>query len=102
MTRFVRAAELSKVPEGGRWLAFVEGKGIVLFNVGGEIFALEDSCPHFGASLFAGKLEGSTVKCRAHGMRFDLRTGRMPGEGGLCATTYPVSIEGGVVHVGIE
>ena len=102
MSRFVRAAELSKVPEGGRWLAFVEGRTIALFNVGGEIYALDDSCPHQGASLFTGRFDGCVVTCRAHGMRFDVRTGRMPGVDGFGATTYPVSVTEGVIHVGIE
>jgi 3-phenylpropionate/trans-cinnamate dioxygenase ferredoxin subunit len=59
----------------------------VLFNVGGTIRAIENSCPHNGASLASGKLEGNLIQCPAHGLRFDLTTGRMPGAGGLCLTT---------------
>jgi 3-phenylpropionate/trans-cinnamate dioxygenase ferredoxin component len=102
MTRFVRVAAVSDVPSGGRRLVFVEGKSYVLFNVGGDVYALDDSCPHAGASLFSGKLDGAIVACRAHGLRFDVRTGRMHGVDGLCATTCPVEVVDGEIRIGIE
>jgi nitrite reductase/ring-hydroxylating ferredoxin subunit len=58
---------------------------IALFDLGGTLYASEDSCPHQGASLFGGKLSGRLIKCRAHGLRFDLATGCMPG-----VTEFPV------------
>lgn len=102
MSRYVRVAALSQVPVGGRWLVFVDGKGIVLFNLAGEVYALEDSCPHQGASLFSGKLEGPVVQCRAHGMRFDVRTGQMANGAGLCVKSYPVAIADGEIRLELD
>lgn len=101
MSRYVRVAALSDVPAGGRRLVFVAGQGIVLFNVAGEIHALEDSCPHQGASLFSGKLDGPVVTCRAHGLRFDVRTGAMAGAAGLCVKRFPVAIAEGEISLDV-
>lgn len=101
MSRYVRVAALSDVPAGGRKLVFVQGQGIVLFNVGGEVYALEDSCPHQGASLFSGKLDGPVVTCRAHGLRFDVRTGQMTGAAGLCVKHFPVAVTAGEISLDV-
>jgi 3-phenylpropionate/trans-cinnamate dioxygenase ferredoxin subunit len=37
--------------KGGRKLAFVGGRSIVLFNIEGTVHAIENSCPHNGSSL---------------------------------------------------
>jgi 3-phenylpropionate/trans-cinnamate dioxygenase ferredoxin subunit len=102
MIGYVRVAAVAQVPTGGRWLAFVDGRGIALFNVDGTVYALDDSCPHNGSSLVSGKLEGTVVTCRAHGLRFDVTTGRMRGVDGYCAKSYPVKVVEGDVLVGIE
>ncbi|MBW2421912.1 MAG: Rieske 2Fe-2S domain-containing protein, partial [Deltaproteobacteria bacterium] len=36
---------------------------------------MENRCPHAGDPLSEGIVEGSTVMCRAHGWKFDIRTG---------------------------
>ncbi len=98
MQNWVDAAAADAIAEGGRWFARREGREIALFRVGGRVWAIDDSCPHAGASLAGGKLDGMTVTCRAHGLRFDLATGCQRG-GALTARTYPVREEGGRVLV---
>ena len=61
----------AEIPSDRGRLVFADGRTIVLFKVDGAIHALDDSCPHAGSSLAAGKLEGAFVQCRAHGLRFD-------------------------------
>lgn len=78
----------------------VTGAGIVVVNLDGELYALEDRCSHEDFELSAGRVdpvEGS-VECVLHGARFDVRDGRA-----LCAPAYepvakfPVKVEGGSV-----
>ncbi|NLW96983.1 non-heme iron oxygenase ferredoxin subunit [Luteimonas wenzhouensis] len=78
----------------------VTGAGIVVVNLDGELYALEDRCSHEDFELSAGRVdpvEGS-VECVLHGARFDVRDGRA-----LCAPAYepvakfPVKVEGGGV-----
>ena len=102
MIRFVRVIASAEIPSDRGRLVFAEGKTIALYQVDGAICALDDSCPHAGSSLAAGELEGAFVQCRAHGLRFDVRTGRMRGVDGFCAKTYPVRVIDGEVAVGIE
>ncbi|MCY4522186.1 MAG: non-heme iron oxygenase ferredoxin subunit [Caldilineaceae bacterium] len=76
MNGFVKVATLTEVPEGYPHLVEVGLSRIALFNLGGEIHALEDMCTHDGGPLVEGDLiDGQEVQCPRHGARFDIRTG---------------------------
>lgn len=62
---------------GERRLWRHEARLIVLFNVGGKLYAVDDTCPRAGASLASGKLQGRMLQCPAHGLKFDLADGCM-------------------------
>ncbi|WP_321921225.1 Rieske (2Fe-2S) protein [Paraburkholderia guartelaensis] len=95
MTREVPVGMADELAPGQRKLVFVDGRSIVLFNIEGQMHAIDNSCPHNGASLASGPLEGCMLRCPAHGLRFDVRSGCMPGAGGLKLTTFPVrAVEG--------
>ena len=82
-----------KLPQaGGRALFEFENKSLALFNVEGELFAIDDSCPHQGASLCGGRLEGRVIQCCAHGLRFDLRSGYLLNSTQLKVINYPVEV----------
>jgi len=48
---------------------------ILLVWLEGEVYAIQDKCPHMGASLFPGKLEGEIVFCKDHNLGVSLKTG---------------------------
>jgi 3-phenylpropionate/trans-cinnamate dioxygenase ferredoxin subunit len=77
----------------------IDGKEIALFNVDGQVFATNDACPHAGASLGWGILEGAIVKCRSHGLRFDVTTGKIAAGSGLGVRSYPTKTDGGKIYV---
>jgi 3-phenylpropionate/trans-cinnamate dioxygenase ferredoxin subunit len=85
--------------EGGHAWLVLEGQCIALFQVGGRYYALDDRCPHQGASLAAGKLSGASVQCPAHGLRFDLATGCMHNMPSVRVATFPIHIEEGKVFL---
>jgi nitrite reductase/ring-hydroxylating ferredoxin subunit len=92
MTRRV-PVPTGKLPQvGGRALFEFENKSLALFNVEGELFAIDDSCPHQGASLCGGRLEGRVIQCCAHGLRFDLRSGYLLNSTQLKVINYPVEV----------
>lgn len=101
MATWVDACSTEELPEGSRRLLRTGGCEIALFNVQHSVYAIDDSCPHQGSSLVVGKLEGTTVMCRAHGLRFDLATGCMRSSLPLRVRTYPVRFEGGHVFIDI-
>lgn len=53
----------------------IEGKEILVCNVGGNFYVIEDVCTHDGAPLDQGHLEGKCIVCPRHGATFDVETG---------------------------
>lgn len=84
---------------GERCLVEGEGRSVALFNVGGRLLAIDDSCPHQGSSLCAGQLQGAVIQCRAHGLRFDLASGYLLNSKALKVASYPVEVEGDRVFI---
>ena len=103
-------ATIDQIPPGARKLVEVNGRAIVIYNLGGEFFALNNRCPHRGGSLCdgiqTGVVESSEpgryrysrmVKRPRHGWEFDIRTGRSwcdPAR--LRVRQYPVSVRPGI------
>ncbi len=111
MAKHVVAA-VGDIPPGSRKLTHLNGRAIVVFNLGGTFYALNNRCPHRGGSLHLGiqtgvvqskepgrydySRRGELVKCPWHGWEFDIRTGQS-----YCdpkrfrARAYPVNVEPG-------
>jgi 3-phenylpropionate/trans-cinnamate dioxygenase ferredoxin subunit len=75
---------------------------VALFNVGGEVYAINDRCAHAGQSLGFGQLTGKVVRCRAHGWKYDVSTGFANGIEGLGVATYAVKVVDGDILVAID
>lgn len=90
MPNKVPVALANELLPGQRKLVFIDGRSIVLFNIDGAFHAIDNSCPHNGASLASGRLEGSVLQCPAHGLRFDLAKHCQPGTGSLCLRRFQV------------
>jgi 3-phenylpropionate/trans-cinnamate dioxygenase ferredoxin subunit len=76
MSDFVKVATLEEIPAGGSLLVEVDMVRIALFNLNGEVYAIEDVCTHDGGPLVEGRVvNGCEVQCPRHGARFDIRTG---------------------------
>ena len=74
---FVRVADVAAIQPGQPCAVSVGRYDVALFNVDGELYALENVCPHQGGPLADGWVEGVTVTCPWHAWCFDLRTGAM-------------------------
>lgn len=76
MSDFVKVANFQEIPRGGSKLVEVETVRVALFNLEGEIYAIEDVCTHDGGPLVEGTVvDDCLVQCPRHGARFDIRTG---------------------------
>lgn len=86
---------------------FIIGEPVVLARLeDGTLVALEDRCAHRAAALSYGRVEGSSLRCLYHGVRFDARTGaglEVPGQArpsdGMCVRTYSVHERQGWIFV---
>jgi len=94
--------ELTEFPKGSGRAIKVEGHTIALFNLGGELVAVDDGCPHMRASLACGVVRGRTVLCGWHGWQFDLDSGACMNVEWARLRRYPVAIREGRVVVTYE
>ncbi len=104
MTDWTDVVSLSDFPDGSKIAVDADGTEIAVFNLGGEIYAIEDVCNHDGACMIGedgeGEVENGEVICPRHGARFDIRSGKV-----LCAPayedvdTFPTRIEAGIIQV---
>ncbi len=73
---------------------------VCLYHIAGQVYAVQDVCPHAGARLSEGELLGTVITCPRHGSQFDVRTGaRVRGPAELEIKTYRVETEGGQVFI---
>jgi len=93
-------ARASEIPDGTARRVDVDGLELLLCNVGGTIYAIEDVCTHDGAPLDQGRLEGACIVCPRHGATFDVRSGEaltLPAV--MPVLTFPVRVENDAVYV---
>jgi 3-phenylpropionate/trans-cinnamate dioxygenase ferredoxin subunit len=66
-------------------------------------YAVEDKCPHNGASLSKGFCSKSNeIICPLHRYAFDLETGKATSGGAFALKTYPIEVKKNGVYVGIK
>ena len=70
-----QVAQASDIPPETARRVVADGVEVLVCNVGGTFYAIEDVCTHDGGPLDQGKLEGERVVCPRHGATFDVRTG---------------------------
>jgi 3-phenylpropionate/trans-cinnamate dioxygenase ferredoxin subunit len=95
MSRYVKVSSVTDIPPGSRKTVEVDGIEVVVVNLDGKFYAIEDVCTHDGGALGEGKLDGHALICPRHGARFDVRTGaalKMPAVDP--APVYEVKVEG--------
>ena len=86
MPDWVSIAEESAVAANAGVTFFVDDIEVAVFRSEGNLFAIEGKCPHKGASLGNGAIDGCAVTCPWHDWKFDLKTGE-----GLTNPSSPVA-----------
>lgn len=88
---------------GERIFIEVDDMSIVLFNIAGDVYAIEDRCTHDDGPLGEGDLEGFEIVCPRHGARFDVRDGQALTLPAVEPTQYfPVRIVDNQIEIGIS
>lgn len=85
--------ELSELEPGLGKYVEIDGFQIALFLHEGQVFAMDNYCPHAGGNMAAGSVdeEGCAV-CPWHGWSFHLHNGELRGAPGVVITTYKTRI----------
>jgi nitrite reductase/ring-hydroxylating ferredoxin subunit len=94
MSERVKIAVRSEIPPGSGKVVVVLGRVLALFNVDGEFYAVDNSCPHRGGPLGEGFLQGRVVTCPWHGWQFDVKTGESPLNPRHCIRCVPLEKDG--------
>jgi nitrite reductase/ring-hydroxylating ferredoxin subunit len=99
---WVRAGAAADFPAGQGRAVSIEGRDVAVFNVNGTFYAMDNVCPHRGAPLSDGRLEGGIVTCPWHGWEFDVRTGGLRMDPSRCSKTFPLERRGDDLFLSIE
>lgn len=99
-TEFIKLGATEQVPQD-KTKVFVAGtKRILVANVDGTFYAIDDRCTHDNGPLGEGELCDNEIECPRHGARFDVRTGKalcLPAVGAVA--TYPVEVRDNEIYV---
>ena len=99
MAEFHRVCRVGELAEGQARTVEVGRKLIAVFRQGGAYYAIDDVCPHMGASLAGGHVEKGIVTCPWHAWRFRLADGAWADNPRIKIGCYPVRVEGDEIQV---
>lgn len=99
---FVPVAPLAELLNGERLYVETDEFQIVIFNIGGQLFAIEDVCSHDGGPLGDGKLDGYEIQCPRHGATFDVRNGKVTSLPAIVnISAFPIRVVDGQIEIGL-
>lgn len=98
MAYLVHVGALSDLNEEEGVRVMVGRCAVAVFRRGNRVHAVGDSCPHMGASLSEGYLDGNQVICPWHGWVFDLDNGTSMFDANAHIPIYRVVVEDGQVY----
>jgi nitrite reductase (NADH) small subunit/3-phenylpropionate/trans-cinnamate dioxygenase ferredoxin subunit len=98
---FTPVAKVGSIPEGRGITVTVNGRLVAVFNVAGEYRAMDDLCPHMGASLGAGEVYNGAVACPWHAWRFDTCQGTWCDNPKLKIDVFETRVVGDVIEVNV-
>jgi nitrite reductase/ring-hydroxylating ferredoxin subunit len=97
---YVTAAARHDMPKNGILCVNLLGRPVLLADVNGEVYALNNLCSHAHGSFERGRLRAHIITCPHHGARFDVRDGRcVGGPADQPIGHYPARVRDGVIEV---
>ena len=99
MSEFRTVCKVGDVTEGEGRAFEVGNKLIAVFLDQGRWYAVDDLCPHMGASLAGGYVEKGVVTCPWHAWRFRLTDGTWADYSKIKIGCYPVRVVEGDIQV---
>ena len=102
---WVQAIALTDLQPGTSTRVYLGSQQIALFNVGGQLYAINNRCPHARGPLCEGQIhsegDAPAVTCPWHKADFDLRTGKiLDGPINAPVKTYAVRVgDDGFIYV---
>ncbi len=99
---YTKAADLQAITPGNMLKVRLDNRAILLANIDGKIYAIDDQCSHEDASLYNGALKGDCVECPLHSSQFNFKTGEpMQLPATETVKTYAVKIENNKILIAL-
>jgi len=102
MSNWRTVCEQAELDEDKGHEVWVNGRPVALFLHKGEVYALNDRCPHLEGQLSRGEVQNGDAVCPLHGWNFDLKTGVSPYNPTDSIETYPARLVDERVEVDAE
>ncbi|WP_437192382.1 Rieske (2Fe-2S) protein [Planctomicrobium sp. SH527] len=101
MSEFISVAKVGEIPAGEGKTVEANGKMIAVLREDDSYYAIDDACPHMGASLGAGYVENGAVICPWHAWRFSVVDGSWldSPKSKLKCGSYQIRVEGDDIQV---
>ncbi len=108
--KYIEIADINEVPVGSKKKIEIATGTVLVVNIQGSFYALDNKCPHMGGSLGDGILDGNHIICPRHGATFDITTGKNVRGAKIAfikanvkdAHSYPLNVEGNKIFIEIE
>jgi nitrite reductase/ring-hydroxylating ferredoxin subunit len=99
-------ATTEELQPGDRKFVEINGVEVTVLNVGGEIYAIRNFCPHMEGPVGRGPVdhedcETPTIDCPFHGWTFDLETGEVSFGNSKRLTTFDTEVVDGEIRVDV-
>lgn len=99
MDDFVTVAKVGSIADGHGGTFVVNGRLVAVFHEKGQYHAIDDLCPHMGASLGAGEVCDGIVTCPWHAWRFSVCDGTWRDNPKLKIERFEVRVVGDEIQV---
>lgn len=91
---------IAAVAEGASKACSVDGLDVLVCNVDGRFYAVENRCSHAATKLAGGRLKGHSISCPLHGAKFDVRSGApLAAPARTPIRTFELVLEGGKINL---
>jgi nitrite reductase/ring-hydroxylating ferredoxin subunit len=99
---WVPVLEANELQDGSMKLVDAEGTPVLLVKVSGQIFAIDNRCPHMSCGFSGGSLDGHVIICPCHDWRFDLLTGEYEEIKEMKLVKHEWKIQSGKIWIKLE
>ncbi len=103
MVNWITVADAVDIPTNSCHEVDIENISILIVNVNGLFYAIENLCTHDGGTLSDGNVEGDEIICPRHGARFCIKTGAVTAPPAYeDIKTFPLRVENGKILIDID
>ena len=98
---YVKVAVTSDLKPGDVTMTKIDKVEVLIANLDGEFYAIDNYCPHEGWALHEGILEDDCIECPGHSHFYSVKTGQRTGVPSEMAATFALKVEGDDILVDI-